>query len=572
MINSASNLWTSRRVTQGAILAAYVLLSIWATWPLALRSTICLPMGNLSAGTVPLFNLWTIWWNADRLPHVFQDYWNAPIFHPVPDTFAFSEPQPTTILVAPILWLTGSRVLTYNVYLWLSLLLNAVFAERLLRVVGVNKWLAPTGGAAMLLLPAIHWQLDVVQLVPVWGILWTWTACLQAGQTPSVRRGAEVGLAYAVTFLTCGHQGLFLAVLLMGTVWALLRNWRSRTTWLSAFAAIVVASILVAPVAFELRHALARQEFQRNPEIVAQLSGLPGDYLAHTGTALIDPPLPGTRLYWGFSPGWLKVVLALFGATFGLTRRRWRRWTLFLLLTGILAFLLSLGPNLQIRNWQPWWTLTSLVPGFAHVRNVFRFAFFVQIVSVVLAVQGLNAGWLLIRHLCRNRSWRCILQSAVVILALVSAFEIRPMPLAFVQAPNETANAGWIGYIREQTPRGQGIVCFPFATGDHVNDFDITTRWMYYGTFHGVPLVNGYSGFFPREYFELQDAANAGTLSAAFLEKLVQAKVEFLVVNRNLISADKMRTTDGGQYQLRRVFQDPVGVDVYRVHRASSPQ
>jgi hypothetical protein len=158
-----------------------------------------------------------------------------------------------------------------------------------------------------------------------------------------------------------------------------------------------------------------------------------------------------------------------------------------------------------------------------------------------------------------------------VILALVSAFEICPTPLAFVQTPNEAVNAGWIKYIREQTPRGQGIACFPFAAGDRVEDFDITTRWMYYGTFHGVPLVNGYSGYFPTEYFEFQDAANAGTLSASLLEKLVRAKVEFLVVNRNLISEDKMRKRDWGQFRLERVLQDPVGVDIYRLHRASSP-
>ena len=54
--------------------------------------------GSSQVATVPLFNLWTIWWNADRLRHGLKDYWDAPIFYPERDTFAFSEPQPTTMI------------------------------------------------------------------------------------------------------------------------------------------------------------------------------------------------------------------------------------------------------------------------------------------------------------------------------------------------------------------------------------------------------------------------------------------------------------------------------------------
>ena len=44
--------------------------------------------------------------------------------------------------------------------------------------------------------PAIvHGQLDAVQLVPLCGILWTWTAMLPLVRRPSVASGAEVGAA-----------------------------------------------------------------------------------------------------------------------------------------------------------------------------------------------------------------------------------------------------------------------------------------------------------------------------------------------------------------------------------------
>ena len=115
-VRTASN---SRFRDRIVIAAVYFVLALWATWPLARFPATKLPTGNTQTETVPLLNLWTIWWNSDRLLHGLKGYWNAPIFHPAEETFAFSEPQPTTILVAPVIWLTGSRVLAYNVYLWL---------------------------------------------------------------------------------------------------------------------------------------------------------------------------------------------------------------------------------------------------------------------------------------------------------------------------------------------------------------------------------------------------------------------------------------------------------------------
>lgn len=554
-----------RRCNRTAILVGYLILAIWSTWPLARSPTTLLPTGSLQVGTVPLFNLWSIWWNSDRLWHGFQGYWNAPIFHPVADTFAFSEPQPATILVAPVIWLTGSRVLAYNIYLWLSLVLNGVFAERLLRTLRVPRLLAAAGGAAMLLLPIVHWQIDVVQLTPIWGILWAWTACLQFGQQPTLSRGAELGLAIGVTFLICGHQALFLTVLLIGATWPLLRHWRHRQTWVAGLCAIVVCGVLVAPIVLRLQHALARDEFARDHALVAQLSAVPGDYTAHTGQALVNVAGWGARPHWGLSAGWLKLACAVCGLTFGLTRRRWRRWTVFLLLIGLLAFLLSLGPNLHVGTWQPWWTLSQYFPGFSRVRNVFRFAFFVQIAVVLLAIQGLHALRLWNRWYLRGSLWRFMNQCLMIALTLTVVFEIRPSPLSFTTSPNEQLHSRWVQFVRDHTQPESAIICLPVAAGNHVNDYELTTQWMYYGTYHRVPLVNGYSGFFPREYFDLQDAINQQFLNASILKKLHAAGVEFVVVNTNLIPRQKLQVLSWGEFQLESAFVDPVGIEIYRL-------
>jgi hypothetical protein len=122
-------------LTAGLTVLACVIL-----WPAFRYPYSMLPAGASRVVTVPLFNAWTIWWNTECLSRGLQHYWNAPIFWPNAGTFAFSEPQPATLLVAPVVWMSGSVILAYNVYLLMSLVANGIFAARLLRTLRVGRW------------------------------------------------------------------------------------------------------------------------------------------------------------------------------------------------------------------------------------------------------------------------------------------------------------------------------------------------------------------------------------------------------------------------------------------------
>lgn len=553
----------------GLMIVGYVILAVWATWPLVRNATTSQPIGIMPVATVPLFNLWTIWWNADRVLHGFQGYWNAPIFHPTPGAFAFSEPQPTTLLVAPVVWLSGSLVLAYNVYLLLSLVLNGLFATRLLRDCEVGRMAAVGGGMALVLLPVVHWQLDVIQLVPLWGILWTWTACRQMSRNPSWWSGVELGVAFSVTFLTSGHQGLFFALLLAGSIWILPRHWSAGRTWCPWIAAAVVVAALTGPMIVPLHQALSRQEFQRNAELVERLSLHPRDYLMTLGTPWITWGAEVERPFWRMSPGWIKMSFATMAVVIGLIRPHWRRWTLFMSLNAVLAFLLSMGPHLHIGDWQPWWTLTQYVPGFSRVRNVFRFAFFVQMAIVILAAQGVHLLSVLNRRYSRDSRWRTGFNAILIGLGLTSIFEIPPEMVSLATVPDVMPQKGWIEFIREQTPPGKAIACFPFPLGDGVADYESTTHWMYFGTFHGAPLVNGYSGFFPPEHFQRQAAINAGFPTRQTLMELRNSGVELLVVNTRLVNTDRWQRGRFDPFHLQCVYQDPVGVNIYRLRNVA---
>ena len=434
--------------------ALYLVLALVATRPLAMSLGSGILYGCESEATVPLLNLWTLWWNADRAASGFGGYWTAPIFHPTQGTFAFSEAQPTMLVVAPLVWLTGNRVLAYNVYQLLILTLNGWAAERLLRRIGHRPWLACCGGAMCELLPFVWWQLGVVQLTTLFGIIWTVSALLdlfedtptrsvskdmsegvkgevnenegevQQTSTPQtstngsrfwrpslltlrvaveeLHLGLKLGGAFGLTYWMCNYWGLFLALILIPasvTLW----NGRLRQArfWRDILLASVVAGVMILPIAAIQRTLSKEHTWQREASVIIGLSAHPRD--------LTDTPWPGLvpglehpeetrRDVWPLGGGGLKLWLAPIGLIAALATRGRRRWGLFVAAFGLIAFGLSLGPSSRfadnlpggLAKESPYEWLQKFVPGFALIRSPFRFVLFVQLAAVWLSVEALD--------------------------------------------------------------------------------------------------------------------------------------------------------------------------------------
>jgi hypothetical protein len=540
-------------------------LAVWQTWPVILSPLSQIPIGSEPVASVPLYNVWTIWWNSDRLAVGLQGYWDAPIFFSTPGAFALAEPQPITMLLAPVIWVTGSRVLAYNLFVWLSLVLNGVFTGRLLKVYGMGPWTTLWGGMAMVLLPIVMWQLGVAQLVPLWGILWTWAAIEQFCRQPTRLRGVALGAALGCGVITCMHQGLFLAVLLVGAAPALWRQWRCVRNWPGWLLALLVALLIVGPFAYKVHHAVKQHGIERGREDTAASSARPGDYLQAYGGQLIDTS-PKERSWRMLSPGWIKLGLAVIGVISGLRRVDSRRWSSFLFIIAILAFLLSLGPNLRVLGWRPWWSLAELVPIFTSIRSVFRFAFFVHMIVVIFAAMGIYALHKTCSERLKHLRSQVAMRSVLILVACTAILEVHVRPARYATVPDIKRHRVWVDYVREHTPAGHGIVCFPFPKGYRVADYQNTTEWMYLGSFHGVPLVNGYSGHFPQSYHLLRHKLTTKFPSADKLRQIIEHKVKFLVLRR---SVPKDRSATGynatlGDYWVKHVCADE-NVDVFEV-------
>ncbi len=561
-------------------IALYAALIVVTTWPVARYLDSRLSMGMEPTRTVPLFNAWTIWWNAESVSSAGSGYWDAPLFVPAKNTFALSEPQPTTLIVAPIIWITGSVALAYNLYLWLALLLNGCVTQWCLQSMRIHPCIAIGGGAAMLLLPVVHWQLGVLQLVPIWGIVWTWWAMekwirrVQQTQFPTLTttiwRGSEIGIAFGTSFLMCVHHGLFLALLMVASAWMLGRYWLRPRVCLGLVIAVLVSGLMIGPILVPLHEMASVKEFVRPRATVQQLSLVPGDYTAVYGQTLIDWPVFGAQPGWWMSPGFLKWIWALVGLVAGLlvVQKRW--WTGYIAVMIGMAIVLSLGTNLKLGSWEPWWTLAELVPGFAQVRNVFRFGFFVQIGVVLLAAQGIDwlSRWAGERRMATG-SWRsgmwAVGQGVVVLLGVWSVVDPWPYRQQLGVLPSVSFHRDWIQYLQEHSKPEEAVLCLPMPGGQTVRDYEIETDWMMLGTVHKLPLANGYSGFFPQAYYDVQwDVLNSG-VTIPVASQLYKDGIRWIVIDRRRFSSPWGDLWILGDLHATRVIGDGKRVDLYQI-------
>lgn len=546
----------------------FLVLAMISTWPLSGSLHTHLPLGMESSATVPLFNLWSVWWNADRAAAGFNNYWDAPIFYPTEKSFAFSEPMPLSVAVAPIIWITGNRILAYNCLLLFFLWLNGQIGFCLLRRLGYSRWISLIGGFMLEMLPLIHSFLGVLQLLPIFGILSAFWGLYGLNRRPSLLTGGLLGGGVAVTYLLCAYYGLFLILLLVlcggFLIW---RQFSNLKSWAAMGIGVLICAVTCLPVIDTQHQALYANRADLPESYLTQLSAGIDNYRVppwpsrfNFGPLGVEPDAVAFKL----GPGEIKLLLMLFGIGFGITRRARQDWTLFCLSLLFFSVLLSMGPRLRLFEWHPYLTLIEWMPGLGQVRNIFRFAVFVQIAIVLLAIQGIRSGELAIRRYVRARQRR-IAAVALLVASIVAFIEIWPPDQPLYAAPSYTKNQGWIQYLRTRTSAQSVVGCVPFPFKPDVASYQQEAEWLYWGTFHHRRMINGFSGIFPQSFINLKwPMAEFPTPEVITLLKKLD--VGYCVVRRDTFYGEDMRSYYRFDPRLEIVFSDDSAqIDIYRL-------
>ncbi|MFL6235378.1 MAG: hypothetical protein ACJ76N_19740 [Thermoanaerobaculia bacterium] len=490
---------TYRRLLDRLTPAALCLLAaIVTTWPLLPAIASALPLGTEHEATVPLFNLWSLWWDADRVPHGFLGLWDAPIFHPLEGTFTFSEPMLLQgVTFSPLWWLGAPPAAIYNLAILLTLVCNGLATRSLARALGAPRGAALLAALAGVTLPYTAKVLGVLPVLPLFGAIWALAALVRFGEAGGWRPAALAILSFAAQFLAGEQMALLsLPFLLLAGLTALAEQ-RFRARSVATLGALAILGALVlSPIARTVSSFHEKYGFKRSEEVVAALSAQAQDFTTRPSSSrLAFPPREDSFVgdTGGLFPGFLLLGLGGAGAWLAWRQGERRLWIVFLLVCVAGGGLLALGLNLRIGDWRPFASLREVVPGLRTLRSPFRAAAISQAALAALAALAL----------ARLASWR---ENTGRILALtlgvLAAAENVASAGVLVPTPASPRTA-WTRWLREQP--GKLIVAHvPLPRGLHVSDYEVETWRMFAQIDHHRPLLNGYSGYFPSGYGTFQ--------------------------------------------------------------------
>jgi hypothetical protein len=322
------------------------------------------------------------------------------------------------------------------------------------------------------------------------------------------------------------YYGLFLAMYAAAFTAVLAYAWRAGTRRIAlAAAALLIAGTMVLPLGIVYTRSQP-QRGVRPVESVLEFSATPSDYLR---------PGVATPAYRSFLPRVVHAERALFPGVVPLILLAAGLWPPLsasraaLLVAGLLAFDGSLGLHGVVYP-----VLYKVASPFQSIRVPARFGMLVML--TVAALSGFGASRLLSRVKQAPARLTC---AALLTVGLMAdgwpRYDTLPM---------------WDGAPAIYVSLPAGAVLFEFPVHSPPERFSENLPYMYFSIWHWRPMMNGYSGFNPREYALLLEKTR-GFPGGTTLDYLRGAGVTHVTVHCRLWERDACADT------MQRLDADP---------------
>lgn len=518
---------------------AYALVTVLLTWPIATHLT-----DHLPAFGDPVDSAWRLGWGQYQLLHDPLRIFDANVFYPYARSYLFDELLLGIALITlPLRLVTDNPVAIYNLAMLSSFVLSALAMYALARrlrcpppaafVAGLIYAFAPLHVAHLThlgLLSGQYFPLAVLLLDRIFepdsadGSLVRW------------RDAVFLALVLALQALSAQYYALYLLFVVGGFVGlrvvqeGLRRHFPSPIVWARLAVAGGLAGLAVVPFLFGYRLVQGDYTVERSIAQNAYYSANLASFVTADAQNLLWGTLSAPLRDFGrytfernMFPGLLALLLAIVGALVS-----WRRpLAQYLMLLGLGAALLALGPNLYVTadnksilfDRMPYGFLYYHLPGFDSMRVPARFG--ILYVLSVAGLAGLGLTWLMGKVTAWRRPVPGIapryFATALALLVVVGiGVESLNRPYAPVQvATRETAPPvyRWLAAQPDAV-----VIELPFVIPDHpdrtgmLGDF-----YQFYSLYHERPVVNGSANVMPKGYkalyYELRDGVTPRALT-----------------------------------------------------------
>jgi len=501
----------------------------------------------------PLLQVWVTQWTIHKLTTSIAQYFDANIFHPYSNTFAFHDHMAGLGVLGLPIQLTGHNpILTFNLLLLLSFIFSAfsmyLFAHDLCK----RRFAAFVAGTIFGFLPYRMAHLDHLNLLSIYWLpliflcLTRLILARAATLRPQKTLIALFWICYLLQALTSFNY-LFMTTIVI-VIYGL-----SLIAWEWEFDAVIFQRALrrdllpfvlggclamAALLPFALPYLKANRDmgFERTNEEIIGLSAASLNYLAAPENNLLygkvtthfrsaSSPYPKEQmLFFGLIPLLLAALTIPFcwkkrtaynAPRQGIIRSIW-------LLMGC-AFIMSLGPSVVLFGRTvalPYAYLYDYLPGFKSMRVPARFGLIVAFCIAILAAYAIARLEQYIQ--LRYRRGFAVLCGTGVLVALLleywpSHLELTPYPGTIERIPPVYA------WLRQQ-PNDLRLIELP------MNFPKDQFESLYYSTFHWKQMVNGRSAFIPSGISQLFDEMRQFPSPRA-LALLQSLKIDTIVVH-----------------------------------------
>jgi hypothetical protein len=458
------------------------------------------------------FSLWRLRWFAHALTTSPADLFNGNVFYPERGVLAFSDAMLVQgVLSTPLLWAGVPPVLVYNLMLLGAIVASGVGMFVLARHLTGSPAGAVIAGVVFAFAPYRFDHYHHLELQwTVWSP-WAFWALQRSIETRLLRFGLLMGVFAALQLLSSVYYGVFLVMVMAAVAFTQLIALRGRELVRGA-CSVALSGAIVVPIAalYSLPYskASARVGLRSSGEATT-FSARPRDYTAATPTNLLygsgELSVSERRLF----PGLVAPLLALVG----LLLVRPTPVAISYLIGLLLAFELSLGFFGTVYP-----LLYENLGALRGLRAPARASIFCLLCLAVLAAYGTAA-------LTRSLTARIRTVVAALVCGIV-LLEYWTGPLNLVPFHNKPPT---LYSVLARLPRGV-VAEFPMPLPRQPPHHD--PRFAYMSTFHWMPLLNGYSGFYPASYM------NRLRILARFPDKRSLAELEWLRVKYVIVHSD----------------------------------
>lgn len=506
--------------------------------------------------------VWIIEQNIEHISNLqINNFFNSNIFYPFHNTLLFSDLLlPSSIIGLALQLFLSNPILIFNIIFFVTIFLNIWSSYLLWKIFFPDKVLLLFGTLISAFSPYFFMNLNHFQMINFWPFLFGLYFLFK--EQINKKNAVFVGVMVSLEFLSSVYLCIFMLFAIgiwytMKFIDQYLKKEQIKDIIIHGLIVLLTISILAGP--FALKYIQVKKEYNitRSPDEYISYSAHITDYIFTTHYHSFISSIPLVSLWnsldkhligeAGSFPGVILIILSIFGVLF-LRRGKYNTilgiklnfYNIYFLILLVIGFVFSLGPRLNVNGIYigiplPYYVILNFFHIVEPIRANARWMFLLFLGLNYFALQGLKKF--------SNGNTKKLLLTII----LSTLFLLETIPINKITTKKEFYSNVYETIEKACTQKPQVLLEYPinrFIEDDNIiEDLTYKTQFQLASIKHKCLLVNGYSGYAPKDYDRYENElfwAIEKKDKSLFWKLMEERKVKFFKLNKSHLYDDRI--------------------------------